>query len=232
MTRHRSFSSGCAAAALLCGLAPSAAGSPTPTPTPAARARLSGGFGRAPSAPRDGEPRSLADAVRAARRRKEQKEQKAVAITNESLVKDPKQGHVSTSRIQPAAPPPAAPPAARAGRGEGAAVPVTPAGAPAAGASAAGEEAAWRERARSLQRRADEFKTQITRLEAETKQLEGDFYRWDDGQYRDRVIKPAWDKKREELETARIQGKQADADLADLPEKARRAGVPPGWLRE
>ncbi|HXM79966.1 MAG TPA: hypothetical protein VOA00_12090, partial [Thermoanaerobaculia bacterium] len=59
-----------------------------------------------------------------------------------------------------------------------------------------------------------------------------DFYRWDDGQYRDRVIKPAWDKKREELETARIQSKQAEADLADLPEKARKAGVPPGWLRE
>ncbi|MDQ2980040.1 MAG: hypothetical protein M3R62_12550 [Acidobacteriota bacterium] len=226
MTGHRFFSAGCAAAALLCGLAPSVAGSPTPTPTPASPARLSGGFGRAPSAPRDGEPRSLADAVRAARRRKEQKEQKAVAITNDSLIKDPKQGHVSTSRIQPAAPPPAAPPAARIGKGESAAAPVAPA------SPAAGEEAVWRERARSLQRRADEFKTQIARLEAETKQLEGDFYRWDDGQYRDRVIKPAWDKKREELETARIQGKQAEADLADLPEKARRAGVPPGWLRE
>ena len=75
-------------------------------------------------------------------------------------------------------------------------------------------EAVWRERARSLQRRVDDFKTQIARLEGETKQLEGDFYRWDDGQYRDRVIKPAWDKKREELETARIQSKQAEADRA------------------
>ena len=224
MTRRRTFSAACAAAALLSGPA-AAAGAPTPTPTPAPRARLSGGFGRAPSAPRDGEPPSLADAVRAARRRKEQKEQKAVAITNDSLVKDPKQGHVSTSRIQPAAPPTATPPAGR--RGEGAA-----AAAPAASASTAGEEAVWRERARSLQRRVDDFKTQIARLEGETKQLEGDFYRWDDGQYRDRVIKPAWDKKREELETARIQSKQAEADLADLPEKARKAGVPPGWLRE
>ena len=226
MTRHRTFCAACAAAALLSGPA-AAAGAPTPTPTPAPRARLSGGFGRAPSAPRDGDPRSLGDAVRAARRRKEQKEQKAVAITNDSLVKDPKQGHVSTSRIQPAAPPTAPPTASRIGKGEGGA-----AAAPAASASTAGEESVWRERARSLQRRVDDFKTQIARLEAETKQLEGDFYRWDDGQYRDRVIKPAWDKKREELETAKIQGKQAEADLADLPEKARKAGVPPGWLRE
>jgi hypothetical protein len=223
------FGAGCAAAALLGGPLIAGAGTPTPTPTP--QPRLSGGFGRAPSAPRDGEPPSLADAVRAARRRKEQREQKAVAITNQSLVKDPKQGHVSTSRIQPAAPP-TAPPAAHPGKGDGAPATVAPAAAPAASASPAGEEALWHERARSLQRRVDDLKSQIVRLEAETKQLEGDFYRWDDGQYRDRVIKPAWDKKREELETAKIQEKQAEAELADLPEKARRAGVPPGWLRE
>ena len=46
------------------------------------------------------------------------------------------------------------------------------------------------------------------------------------------MIKPAWDKKREELETTRKELTSAEADLADLPEKARRAGALPGWLRE
>jgi hypothetical protein len=46
------------------------------------------------------------------------------------------------------------------------------------------------------------------------------------------VIKPAWDKKREELETARRELAEAQKDLADLPEKARKAGALPGWLRD
>ena len=90
----------------------------------------------------------------------------------------------------------------------------------------------WRERAHRTRQRVEELKAQVTSLDAETKQLENDFYRWDDGQYRDRVIKPSWDKKREELETARRQLVQAEADLTDLPEQARKAGALPGWLRE
>ena len=78
----------------------------------------------------------------------------------------------------------------------------------------------------------EELKIEIAQLESDSKQLETDFYRWDDGQYRDRVIKPAWDKKREELETRRRQLVDAEADLADLPEKARKAGALPGWIRE
>jgi hypothetical protein len=46
------------------------------------------------------------------------------------------------------------------------------------------------------------------------------------------VIKPAWDKKREELETAKRDLEQAEKELAGLPEMARKAGALPGWLRE
>ena len=53
---------------------------------------------------------------------------------------------------------------------------------------------------------------------------------WDDGQYRDRVIKPAWDHSRGDLETAKQELEVAEKDLADLPEKARRAGALPGWI--
>jgi hypothetical protein len=72
----------------------------------------------------------------------------------------------------------------------------------------------------------------IVRLESDTRKLEADFYSWDDGAYRDRVIKPAWDKSREDLATARRELPLAERALNDLPERARRAGALPGWLRE
>jgi hypothetical protein len=227
------------------GRAAAAAPAPRPSPTPTPRPRLSGGFGRTPvpSATRaepapvppaataapaaEGEsPEAAAPAVTPRKEPAPPKEKapKAVAITNENLVKDPNRGRVSTSTVRLPTPPAATP------------VPgVKPLETPAAAAaplSSAGDEAVWRERARTARRRVEELKAEITQLEADAKQLETDFYRWDDGQYRDRVIKPSWDKKREELETKRRQLVDAETELADLPEKARKAGALPGWLRE
>ena len=72
----------------------------------------------------------------------------------------------------------------------------------------------------------------VEELTAAVKKLENDFYAWDDGQYRDRVIKPSWDKTRDQLEDAKRELEAAEKDLSDLPEKARRAGAAPGWIRE
>lgn len=225
----RRLSSGFAAAGVLLGAAALTAAGPTPTPTP--RPRLSGGFGRTPAPPpaAGGDGQSLEDVVKAARSPRSGKESKPVAITNDSLVKDPTRGRLSTSQVRTPQPAPAG---AR----------VIPTLVPTAGAALAGpsptasapaeDEATWRERARSARRRVEELKAEVAQLEADTKQLENDFYRWDDGQYRERVIKPAWDKKREDLETRRRQLVDAEAELADLPEKARKAGALPGWLRE
>jgi hypothetical protein len=225
------------------GLEAAAPSGPRPTPTPTHRPRLSGGFGRTPvpsatraeatpvpAATEAGELAEPAPAPPPGTPKKEaaspkEKAPKGVAITNESLVKDPSRGRLSTSQIRPPTPSPAISPA------PGARLLETPAAA-AAPPATAGDEAVWRERARSARRRVEELKAEITQLEADTKQLETDFYRWDDGQYRDRVIKPSWDKKREELETRRRQLVDAEAELADLPERARKAGALPGWLRE
>lgn len=229
------------------------AAGPTPTPTP--RPKLSGGFGRTPvpGAPAVEAPTS--DVVRAAASARGRKEPKTVAITNETLVKDPNKGRLSTSQARPAPTPARAlVPASASGSSQAGPLAGTPppaSGLPAAGAAErasssssstapspgaspapAEDEATWRERARAARRRVEELKAEITTLEADSKQLENDFYRWDDGQYRDRVIKPAWDKKREDLETRRRQLVDAEAELADLPEKARKAGALPGWLRE
>lgn len=184
-----------------------AAPPPTPTPPP----RLTGGFGKAPVA-------GGAPAVGA--------QKGPVRLTNQSLVTDPDKGKVSTSARRPpsATPEPAKTPVARGG----AAAPetgVAPADAPQG-------EAYWREEARRLRERVVLLRDTITRLEGDTKRLEADYYAWDDGAYRDKVIKPSWDKAREELATARIAVPGAEKDLEDLPDRARRAGALPGWLRE
>ena len=199
-----------------------AAPKPTATPTPTPRPKLTGGFGRAAATPivTEGNGQSFADVVRAASEGKTRKEQKgSVAITNESLVTDPKKGKLTTSEPKNLPPPTPA-------RGNETPAPAS------TGAAAAGGEAQWRESARAARRRVEELKARVYQLEGETASLEKDFYRWDDGQYRDGVIKPAWDKKKEELEAAKNELAQAEKDLADLPEKARKAGALPGWIRE
>jgi hypothetical protein len=184
-----------------------AAPEPTPTPPP----RLTGGFGKTPVA--GGAPTAGA-------------QKGPVRLTNQSLVTDPDKGKVSTSQRRPpsATPEPAKTPVAR-----GAAVSPESGVAPADGAQG---EAYWRDEARRLRERVVLLRDTITRLEADTKRLEADYYAWDDGAYRDKVIKPAWDKAREELATARLAVPGAEKDLADLPDRARRAGALPGWLRE
>ena len=46
------------------------------------------------------------------------------------------------------------------------------------------------------------------------------------------MIKPSWDKKKEDLETRKRELAEAEKALAELPEQARKAGALPGWLRE
>jgi hypothetical protein len=180
---------------------------PTATPEP----RLSGGFGKnAPAAPA-----------------RKPAEKKAVRITNESLVTDPQKGKLTTSQ-RAATPAPSA-----TARTPGARTPTAPAAAstPAAALRERGEEY-WRDEARRTRERVTELRADIIRLENQTRKLEADFYSWDDGAYRDGVIKPAWDKAREDLATARRELPLAERALDDLPDRARRAGALPGWLRE
>jgi hypothetical protein len=237
MGRGRTVALGAAVALAgsLCASDARAAVSPTPTPRP----RLTGGFGRpsaaTPPAPSEG-GQSLAAAVRAAQQARQPKDPAAeggITITNRSLVTDPEKGRLSTSRPQPtpkrADPAPTTSGAADGHRGaEGSEAAATVDGAPGPG----GTEAQWREANRAARKRVQDAKAQVAELDAAAKKLENDFYAWDDGQYRDRVIKPAWDHARERLEEAKGELADAEKELAELPEKARRAGALPGWLRE
>jgi hypothetical protein len=197
---------------------------PTPTPRP----KLSGGFGRPRAVPTAAAAggQSLADVVRAAHDAREQSPEKgSVTINNRSLVTNPEKGRVSTSRIQPPRSPSPLPHSAAAAE-PAAASSNSPAG------PAGGTEAEWRETAQRARKRVAEARAHIEELQAAASKLESDFYAWDDGQYRDRVIKPAWDRTLRELEDTRRELAEAEKDLNDLPEKARRAGALPGWIRE
>jgi len=203
----------------------------TPTPLP----RLSGGFGRPRSTPNpavSGGGQSLADVVRAAREARDQsqspeREKSGLTINNRSLVTNPEKGRVSTSKITPPKPTPAPTASPRVRTGEVGA-PAPPASSEAPGAT----EEEWRSAAHRARTRVQEARAQVEELDAVVHKLENDFYAWDDGQYRDRVIKPSWDRSRGQLEEARHELSAAEKDLADLPEKARRAGALPGWIRE
>jgi hypothetical protein len=207
---------------------------PAPTRTPAAAPRLSGGFGRPratpPPAAGDG-GQSLADVVRAAHDARQQsdspaREKSGVTIDNRSLVTNPDKGRISTSKAVPRKEKPATPAPPPVSRTAPSAEPA------AAEPSSQASEAQWRDTAHAARKRVADAKARAGELEAASKKLESDFYAWDDGQYRDRVIKPAWDKTRDQLEDARRELSAAEKDLADLPEKARRAGAMPGWIRE
>ena len=215
----------CLVAACLQAVTPT----PVPTVTPTPRPKLGGGFGRAVSTPLppDEGGQSLSDVVRAAGTAKvrEAGQKKAgVTIDNSSLVTDPTKGRLTTSK--PAARPVAAPATPAASRTQSGMGPTPPP------PSAAAEEQKWREASRAARQRVEDAKHSIEELDASAHKLESDFYAWDDGQYRDRVIKPAWDKAKAELETARKELADAEKNLADLPERARKAGALPGWLRE
>ena len=217
-----------------------AAATPTPTPRP----KLSGGFGRpraTPSAAASADGgQSMADVVRAAQESRgpgsSEKEKGSVTIDNRSLVKDSEKGRVTTSSMSagksPApkatpAPQAKAEPAAKASIDDGEVA--TAAADPSA---TGGREAEWKETARRDRKRVEDAKARVAELTATSKKLENDFYAWDDGQYRDRVIKPAWDRAKADLDQAKIDLEAAEKELADLPEKARKAGALPGWIRE
>ncbi|MBC8647329.1 MAG: hypothetical protein H7X85_09220 [Thermoanaerobaculia bacterium] len=173
-------------------------------------------------------PRAAGTAGAAAEKRGRPGEKSAVSITNETLVTDPSKGKLTTTTrsAAPVKPSAADAPPSRTIASE------MPFDESAPAPAASEEEAKWRAAARNARERVETLKLRITQFEGEEAKLQSDFYAWDDGQYRDGVIKPAWDRKKAELEEARKGLAEAEKELADLPEKARKAGALPGWLRE
>jgi hypothetical protein len=92
------------------------------------------------------------------------------------------------------------------------------------------EEAAWRERITAVRTRLDRSTLFLEALQSRVNALTNDFYARDDPAQRALI---AADRNRALAEMDRVAQdiKDATKEIADIEEEARRAGVPPGWLR-
>ena len=191
-------------AALL--LAGGLAGAQEATPPPRHRLRGSQvvsaarGPRRSRSRPTTAAARDTQDVVHAAHETRDgtaPAEAGTVTINNKSLVKNSSKGKVSSSKAAP-----------RLGQaGSGTPFPTTESRRRSSrwptAASAGGRRGPLEGDAAEARKRVADDKARVAELEAATKKLENDFYAWDDGQYRDRVIKPAWDQPRGARRTRR-----------------------------
>lgn len=166
---------------------------------------------------------SLADIARRnrAEKEKETKKKSLGVISNESLAKGSSPSTTSPAAkggAKPAAPRTAGPPAP------------TP-GIPELRDFEGRTETDWRKKSADLRARLAAAEAGVKKLDAEVRRLENDFYAWSDGNYRDRVIKPALDQARADLDKAKRDADDAKNRLASLEDEARKAGAPPGWIR-
>jgi hypothetical protein len=92
------------------------------------------------------------------------------------------------------------------------------------------EEAAWHDRITAVRTRLDRSKLLLDALQSRVNALTNDFYSRDDPAQRALI---AADRSRALAEMDRVAQdiKDATKEIADIEEEARRAGVPPGWLR-
>ncbi|HQR45968.1 MAG TPA: hypothetical protein PK598_08135, partial [Thermoanaerobaculia bacterium] len=170
---------------------------------------------------------SLADI---ARRQKEQREREGKkpslgVISNQTLRKGGPAGEEKAAKG--GAKPKASPTPAPRGTAAAAPAPAVPEWRDLKGRT----EADWRRLMSGVRDRVSAAESRVKTLEADARRYENDFYAWTDGNYRDRVIRPAWDQARTELANARKELEAARSQLGDLEEEARKSSAPPGWLR-
>jgi hypothetical protein len=191
---------------------------------PPAKRKLKGAFkGQAIDTPQG---QSLSDVVTAAQAAREQKEKDKADKTKPKPVVINNQDVKASRQATPKEP--ARPSAASA---ESAAAPAATA-APYRPTDLEGhDETFWRQKAQSSRERVERAREAVKTADEEARKQENDFYAWDDGQYRDNVIKPAWDRAKEELATAQKELAEAEEGLKNLEDDARKAGAMPGWIR-
>jgi hypothetical protein len=156
-------------------------------------------------------PSQLRDASRQERLRRSAATPVAV-ITDENLVESGAGGHLTIAEAPKVAP--SASPA------------------PANAATSGIDEEYWRTRALELRISWKEAVDTVTGLESDVGALRQRFYAEDDPAYRDRQIKPAWDRALEALNGARRYSSDFRDRIELFLDEGRRAGALPGWLRE
>lgn len=167
---------------------------------------------------------SLADVARKEEERRKGLKTPSKVITTDDLKKYPAPPPPATTE---GAPPAAdAPPGQQGQQGQQAA---QAADKPAEAAEAK-DEAYWKGRMTAAREQLDRNKQFLDALQSQVNALTNDFYARDDPAQRAQL----WDQRIKALEQMeRLKKEIADGDkaIADIQEEARRAGVPPGWLR-
>ncbi len=205
---------------------PASATSLTPSPSPAP-STLSGGKAQIPGA---GRGSSLADVVKLSKENRKDRDQppkKSLGtITNDTLRK----GATPKPTAAAAKGTPVKTVPGKVARG--AALPTPTPGAPEVARDDKGRsEDDWKALVGQQRALVTDGEARVRDLETRTKQLENDFYAMSDGNRRDAVVKPAWDRAREELTKARQELEDARRTVDGLSEDARKSNTPPGWLR-
>ena len=171
---------------------------------------------------------SLADVARKEEERRKTIPQPAKVYTNKDL-----------SGAPPPSPPPAASPTtpatdnAKAGKPADAQAKdneAAPKDAAPASKEPVKDKAYWAGRLKALQEQLDRNRTYADALQSRINALTADFVNRDDPAQRG-VIERDRQKSIAELERLKRSIKDDQKALADFAEEARRAGVPPGWLR-
>jgi len=176
--------------------------------------------GLAPAAP----AQSLADVARREEERRKTIAQPAKVYTNKDLAAAPAAPSVPST-------PPAAPAADNAKAAKPAEAPAEKSKDAAADAKEpVKDKAYWSGRLKALQDQLDRNRTYVDALQSRINALTADFVNRDDPAQRS-VIERDRQKSIAELERLKRTIQDDQKALADFTEEARRAGVPPGWLR-
>ena len=159
---------------------------------------------------------SLADVARQEEARRKAIKQPARVYTNDDLKRY--QPLSTLPAAEPAPPPPqAAPPAPKPPE-------------PAAPQEPVKDEAYWRARVGDVRTRIDRAQLQIDALQTQANSLYADFVNRDDPVQR-LQLEARRQKVLAELDRTKTELVELQKAAADIEEEARRAGVPPGWLR-
>ena len=166
--------------------------------------------------PRLGRGQSLGDVARKEEERRKDVKAPAKVYTNKDLGA-PIQGGSASDGKTGASSPEASKEAAKAGDDK-------------AKDGAVKDQAYWAKRKKDLQDRLERSKTQVDAMQTRINTLTADFASHDDPIQRSAIER---DRQRAVDELGHLQQdiKDTQKALTDLDEEARKAGVPPGWLR-
>ena len=166
---------------------------------------------------------SLADVARAEEARRKTVKTPATVYTNEDL-----KGAVENTAQAPTTPAVAQPGAAKPG--DAVTKPQNPADQPAAEGGPKKDEKYWRDRVASAQQALARNKVLLDALQTRVNALTTDFANTDDPAQR-AIVEDNRKTALAEMERVKADIAKQNTEISNIQEEARKANVPPGWLR-